>query len=212
MIHTLPAFSKYSRKRLTSFSKSGKNLTFDLKNFTFIYFLPFLFLLFLFSFTLSRFVHVWGQGYRVTGGESKAPLFLFLYPWTIRDISLNLSLWKRRDSVPRFVPRQGQGHFDYLIDLSLILSLKGHVQGQGTFRYLSLEGQGHIEFCPSICPSICPCPYFCPSSFFGEISLFLIVKLPLFLIHRRTVFSLTCLESVEKYSIRSSIVTGFIPS
>nr|DAS42912.1 MAG TPA: hypothetical protein [Caudoviricetes sp.] len=75
-----------------------------MKNFTFIYFLPFLFLLFLFSSTLSRFVHIRGQGYRVTGGESKAPLFLFLYPWTIRDIFLNLSLHRRRDSVPHFVP------------------------------------------------------------------------------------------------------------
>lgn len=92
LIHTLPAFSKYSRKRLTSFSMAKKNSTFDLKNFTFIYFLPFLFLLFLFSSTLSRFVHVWGQGYRVTGGGSKAPLFLFLFPLDLRDIFLNLSL------------------------------------------------------------------------------------------------------------------------
>lgn len=198
LIHTLPCSSKYSRKRFTSFSMAKKYSTFDLKNFTFIYFLPFLFLLFLFSSTLSRFVQVRGQGYRVTGGESKAPLFLFLFPLDLRDIFLNISPHRGRYSVPRFVPRQGQGHFDYLIDLSLILSLKGQVQGQGTFRCLSLEGQGHFDICPSICPSICPCPYFCPSSFFDEISLFLIVNLPLFLIHLRTVFSLTGLSSVEK--------------
>jgi hypothetical protein len=75
-----------------------------LEKFYFHIFFTISFLLFLFSYTLSRFVHVWGQGYRVTGGGSKAPLFLFLFPWTIRDIFPNLSLWKRRDSVPRFVP------------------------------------------------------------------------------------------------------------
>lgn len=131
------------------------------------FFYTFLFLLFLFSFTLSRFVHVWGQGYRVTGGGSKAPLFLFLFPWTIRDIFLNLSLQRRRDSVPRFVPDFSGLSLE--LQTRMVERFLRDILGFVLVPRDTLGTQGHSRVCPSgtgtfpklslgFVPRVCPCP------------------------------------------------------
>ena len=107
-------------------------------------------------------------GDRVTGlqgARAKPPLFLFLYPWTIRDIFLNISLQRRKYSVPHFVPRQGQGHFRLFNRLCPYFCPSRCFTGTGTFSIvcplsLGTFSKDMIEFVHRLCP----CPSFCPST------------------------------------------------
>lgn len=129
-----------------------------------------------FSFLISLLVHVKGHGYRVTRGGCIAPLYLFMYPWTFRDIFLNLSLRRRRDSVPSFVPELlgfvpiaskphgcafSQGH-------SRVCPCPyRHFRDTGTFSGLSLKVRDIPEGHSRVCPSGLSLSLICPWFFFG---------------------------------------------
>lgn len=127
------------------------------------------------SFLFSRLVHVRGQGYRVTRGGCIAPLFLYLYPWTIRDIFLNFSLRRRRNCVPGFVP-DILGFVPRVKNPHGCAIFKGHsrvcpcpcehIRDTGTFSGLSLRDRDIPEAVPRVCPSGLSLSLFCPWLFF----------------------------------------------